>query len=357
MSTSLSAPVKIAIRFGIHMIAIAYLVIDLFFWKGPVHEMVKGQDLDSEEAIAEAKAMGIAVRVYHRPIYRAQIETRVAELLWKKGRTLEEASSSERRFLREIAAEQLIDELLIKIQIMFSPENSFDIPEEEQTRYFEQFKKRYPNAEDFAALMKAQGWGGGEDEAQMRINGRIQREVYLADFIQIDVSEEDLQKWYEEHRENYRAPERRQLRQIFVSAYDAEPEKAESLVRAAHKRVTEGKEDFAKVGNEIGEALKPIDQSWVVKDRLPKDVALQVFSAPQNVPTIFESKFGWHLIEITAIEPEAEAPFDEVKDSIRNAIITQRKEAGFAYFHRLMRLRAEGKIEIFEEVLYADDLE
>ncbi|MEN8754771.1 MAG: peptidylprolyl isomerase, partial [Akkermansiaceae bacterium] len=222
---------------------------------------------------------------------------------------------------------------------------------------FEQFKKRYPNAEDFAALMKAQGWGGGEDEAQMRINGRIQREVYLADFIQIDVSEEDLQKWYEEHRENYRAPERRQLRQIFVSAYDAEPEKAESLVRAAHKRVTEGKEDFAKVGNEIGEALKPIDQSWVVKDRLPKDVALQVFSAPQNVPTIFESKFGWHLIEITAIEPEAEAPFDEVKDSIRNAIITQRKEAGFAYFHRLMRLRAEGKIEIFEEVLYADDLE
>lgn len=322
-----------------------------------MHDAVRGQDLDSEEAIAEAKAMGIAARVYHRPIYRAQVETRVAEHLWTRGRTLEGASSAERRFLRELAVQQLIDELLIKIQINFSPENSFNISEEDQDRFFEEFKKRYPDSEVFAKLMKSQGWKGGEQEAQMRLNGRLQREVYLADFIKIAITEEEVQTWYHENRANYRAPERRQLRQIFVNTYDQEPEKAEALIRAAFKRVTEGKEDFLKVGNETAEALKPIDQGWVTKERLPKDVALHIFAAAENTPLVFQSKLGWHLAELTAIEPEAEAPLEEVKDSIQNAITTRRKEAGFAYFHRLMRLRAQGKIEIFEDVLYVEELE
>ncbi|MGC6426937.1 MAG: peptidyl-prolyl cis-trans isomerase [Akkermansiaceae bacterium] len=353
----MSAPVKLAIRFAIYLAVLAYLVCDLFVWKGPLHETVAGTNLDSEEAIAEAKAMGIAARVYHQPIYRAQVETRVAEYLWKRGRVLEEASLSERRFLREMAIEQLIDELLIKIQIKLSAEGSFEVSEEEQRRFFEQFKQRYPSGEEFTSLMESQGWNGGVKEAGMRLNGRLQREVYLADFIKIEITDEELQAWFDDNRAKYLAPERRQVRQVFLSTYDYEPEQAEAIIRAARKRVVEGKEDFMKVAGEIAEALKLVGPSWVTQERLPKDVALRLFSASTNKPFVFQSKLGWHLAEITAIEVEAEAPFEEVKEAIRQAITTERKEAGFAYFHRLMRLRAEGKIEIFEDVLYAEELE
>ena len=70
-----------------------------------------------------------------------------------------------------------------------------------------------------------------------------------------------------------------------------------------------------------------------------------------------QSKFGWHLIEVTAVE-EGEVPdFEEVAESVTDAIRQSRKEAHLVVFRRYMRNRAEGKIEIFEDVLFAEDVD
>lgn len=353
----MSPPKKLAIRFAIYFALIVYLIIDLFIWKGPVSRATLGPQLDSEEAIAEAKAMGIVARVYYQPIYRAQVETRIEEHLWKRGRTLEQTSKPERRLLREVAAEQLIDELLMKVQIKISPVNEYPIPEANQIRFFDQFKKRYPTSDDFADLMESQGWKGGEDEVQMRLNGRLEREVYLTSYIDSSVSDEEVQKWYDEHHKNYLAPERRHIQQIFISSHQHEPEAARVLLQKAHQRITEGKENFQKVSASIPESTIPPATTWITASRVPEDVSLALFSAAERSPFIFESKLGWHLVEILAIEKEALAPYEAVEESIRSAIKEERKKASFHYFHRLMRLRAEGKIEIFEDVLYIEDLE
>lgn len=353
----MSPPKKLAIRFTIYFALIVYLIIDLFIWKGPVRDATLGPQLDSEEAIAEAKAMGIVARVYFQPIYRAQVETRIEEHLWKRGRTLEQTTKPERRLLREVAAEQLIDELLMKVQIKISPVNEYPIPGADQIRFFDQFKKRYPTSDHFAALMKSQGWKGGENEAKMRLNGRLEREVYLSSYIDSSVSDEDVQKWYDEHQKNYLAPERRHVQQIFISSHQHEPAEATVLIQKAHQRITEGKENFQQVATSISESTLPPAPIWVSSSRLPKDVSLAIFSAAENSPFIFESKLGWHLAEVLAIEKEALASFEDVQESIRSAIKEERKKASFQYFHRLMRLRAEGKIEIFKDVLYIEDLE
>lgn len=356
---TLSVPVKLAIRFGIYIAAIAYLVVDLFYWKGPIHDTVQAQDMASQEAIAEAKAMGIAARVYYQPIYRAQVETRVSEHLWQRGRTLEHATPFERRFLREIAIEQLIDELLMKIQINVNHKETFELSEKDQTLAYEQFLKRYPTEEALAGLMKSQGWKGGDKEVKMRLNARLQRELCLQEFINegAEVHAQDIRAFYDQHRSDFRAPERRQIQQIFLSSYTEKPAQAEAAIRAAAHRVTEEKEDFQQVADSTEGVIKPFTQEWVTEDRLPTDIALSVFSAEKNKPLVFQSKFGWHLIKVIAIEPEAEAPFEAVQNTIKNTLISDRKKAGFNYFHRLMRLRAKGKIEIFEDVLYAEELE
>lgn len=353
----LSPPKKLAIRFAIYFALIVYLIIDLFIWKGPVRDATLGPQLDSEEAIAEAKAMGIVARVYFQPIYRAQVETRIEEHLWKRGRSLEQTTKPERRLLREVAAEQLIDELLMKVQIKISPANEYPIPEADQKRFFEQFKKRYPTSDDFAALMESQGWKGAEDEVQMRLNGRLEREVYLTSYIDSSVENEDVQKWYNEHQKSYLAPERRHVQQIFISSHQHDPEAAKTLIQKAHQRVTGGKEDFQKIAASIQESTLPPTPTWVTSNRIPEDVSLAIFAATEKSPFIFESKLGWHLAEVLAIEKETLAPFEEVQESIRVAIKEDRKKAAFHYFHRLMRLRAQGKIEIFDDILYIEDLE
>ena len=253
----MSPPKKLAIRFAIYLILIAYLFFDLLVWKGPFSKAIVGPQIDSAEAIAEAKAMGIAARVYFQPIYRTQIETRMHENLWKRDRTLAETTASERRLLREVALHQLIDELLMKIQIKISPTSTYSVSDAEQEKAFQDFQNRFATSEDLNALTSNQGWNGGEKEIRLRLNGRLERENYLKSYLRSPVSDEDVKAWYDDHTEHYSAPERRQVRQIFISTHAHDPEEARKKIESARSRILEKKEDFQKVSASIPENIAP----------------------------------------------------------------------------------------------------
>jgi hypothetical protein len=328
----LSVPQKLAVRFTIYLAVMAYLFCDLRF-DGPLSRSFGAKDYLSEDAIAEAKAMGIVARVYYQPIYRTQVENRVKEYLWKRGRRLEEPSKQEREMLGEIALQQLIDELLMKIQVKISPVGQFDPTSEELHEAVRRFRNRY-SKEEFAELINSQGWRA-EGETELRIKGRLQREVYLQEYIELEVTDEEVRGWYDSHRGKYAAPARRKIKQFFRTSYGENGQNAEKEVRQASE-----KNDW-----------EPTMTGWVVAERLPKDMALAVFGLPLNEATIFQSKLGWHLVEVMAEEAEADAPFEEVKEVIRQAMYQERKKSAYHYFHRLLRLRAEGKIEVFDELL------
>ena len=332
----------------------AYLCLDLFVFEGPLNRTLTGPGMDSEQAVAEAKAMGIAARVYYQPIYRAQVDERARQNLWERGRTFADTTSTERRYLREGTVNELIDELLLKIQIKVSPMEEYDIPEVRQDEMFALFEKRYGSSEVFEALLAEQRWQGKE-EARMRLNARLQREKYLSTLLPREVTEEDARQWFAENREKLASPVRRQVRQIFISTLASES--GENLLKEARTRIVDQGEDFAVVASSIAEASSLVELGWVTAERLPQDLALSLFSLPLNSPQIVRSKLGWHLLEVLAEEPEKVPSFAEVSLSVTEAIRQSRKEVHLRIFRRYMRTRAEGKIEIFEDVLFAEDLE
>jgi parvulin-like peptidyl-prolyl isomerase len=345
-----------AIQLAAYAVVTGYLCLDLWIFEGPLSRTISRPRMDSEEMIAEAKAQGIAARVYFQPIYRAQVDERARQYLWERGRTFADTTVTERHLLREGMVHELIDELLLKIQIKVSPAEDFDIPEVAGEEAFALFEKRYGTAEVFEALLADQKWEG-EEEARMRINARLQREKYLNSFLPDEVIGEEAREWYEKNRKKLMAPARRLVRQIFVSALPSGAEAARELVEGARARVVDQEEDFAAVASSVESASKLVDLGWVTADKLPQEFSLSVFSLPINRPKVVQSKLGWHLIEVTAID-EGEMPsFEEVAGSISEAIRQSRKKAHLVVFRRYMRTRAEGKIEIFEDVLFAEDLE
>ncbi|MDB4328532.1 peptidyl-prolyl cis-trans isomerase [Akkermansiaceae bacterium] len=350
----MSTPKKLAIRLAAYGVLMGYLCLDLFLFKGPLNRTLTGPGMDSEEAIAEAKAMGIAARVYFQPIYRAQVDERAGQYLWERGRSFADTSAGERRLLREAIVNELVDELLLKIQIKVSPVEEYDIPEGTQEEMFALFEKRYGGAEAFEALIFDQRWEGKE-EAKMRLNARLQREKYLNSILPKEVTEEHARKWFDENQKKMVAPARRQVRQIFISTLASDS--SEEILKGAQGRIVEKKEDFFAVANSIKESSSLKDLGWVTAARLPQDLALSVFSLPLKSPQIIQSKLGSHLIEVTAEEPEKVPSYEEVSASVIEAIRQSRKEGHFRIFRRYMRSRAEGKIEVFKDVLFAEDLE
>ncbi len=198
----MSIPKIMALRMGVYLILVGYLICDLFVYKGPIYKTLNTSPRDAEEIIAEAKASGVVARVYYRPIYRAQVEESLKEYLWRRGREPEGLGVDEHRLLRELILQQLIDEELIKLQIKVSKAEEVAVPEEEIARALEIEKKRYPDGRVFEELAKRASWSG-EKEQEMRLAARMQRADYLEARVPDDVSDDEALAWYEENKANF----------------------------------------------------------------------------------------------------------------------------------------------------------
>ena len=303
-----------AIRMGIYALLIGYLLLDLFVFKGPLKKTLTEPQLDTEAAIAEAKAQGIVARVYYEPIYRKQVEERMKEYLWRRGRTPEETTFGERKSLRKVLLDEMIDELLVKIQVKVSPIEEYAVDQDELQQVMEIEEKRLGGT--FDELANRSGWQGME-ELKMRLGARIQRENYLKKKILADVSEEEARAWYEERKDEFVSPERRKVKWR---------------------------------SHDEGE----FQEEWVDTSKLPKEIAEGVFKLSVGA----QEKFGGYEIELLEIQEARSHSFEEVKGSIIDALTSYQRDEGWKYFRReLLRARAKGdkvnkdKIQIFEENL------
>ena len=303
-----------AIRMGIYALLIGYLLLDLFVFKGPLKKTLTEPQLDTEAAIAEAKAQGIVARVYYEPIYRKQVEERMKEYLWRRGRTPEETTFGERKSLRKVLLDEMIDELLVKIQVKVSPIEEYAVDQDELQQVMEIEEKRLGGT--FDELANRSGWQGME-ELKMRLGARIQRENYLKKKILADVSEEEARAWYEERKDEFVSPERRKVKWR---------------------------------SHDEGE----FQEEWVDTSKLPKEIAEGVFKLSVGA----QEKLGGYEIELLEIQEARSHSFEEVKGSIIDALTSYQRDEGWKYFRReLLRARAKGdkvnkdKIQIFEENL------
>ena len=198
-----------AIRMGIYSLLIVYLLLDLFVIDGPLKKTLTVPQMDTEAAIAEAKAQGIVARVYYEPIYRKQLEERMKEYLWRRGRTIEETSFGERKMLRRVLLDEMIDELLVKVQVKVSPIEEYEVGSNELKLAMETEEQRLGVA--FEELAKRSGWQG-KKELEMRLAARIQRENFLKEEIVTEVSDDEARAWYEERKEEFVSPEYQKIK-------------------------------------------------------------------------------------------------------------------------------------------------
>jgi hypothetical protein len=200
----MSVPKIMALRMGVYVILLGYLICDLFVFTGPIYKTLNSSPRDEKTVIAEAKASGVVARVYYRPIYRAQVEEAMREFLWRRGRTAAEAGPAELRLLRDLIVQQLIDEELLKLQIKVSTAEEVAVSDSEIDRAVKIDLTRYPDSSVFDSLIGKARWKG-EEEHRMRIAARIQRADYLEQRVPDDITEEEAQAWFNENKKAFPA--------------------------------------------------------------------------------------------------------------------------------------------------------
>lgn len=147
-------------------------------------------------------------------------------------------------------------------------------------------------------------------------------EKYIYELVKdITVEEEEINKYYESHREEFLQPERVKVSQILL---ETEEKAREVLERAKNS----SEEDFRKIA--MAESISPEAQQGgemgVFKEgELPFELEKVVFSLKEGeISSIVASSYGYHIFKLDKRYGAEFVPQDEASPSIKTKILDQK---------------------------------
>lgn len=136
--------------------------------------------------------------------------------------------------------------------------------------------------------------------------------------------EAELRRLYEDEIERFRQPEQRRARHI-LQTLDADADEqneteARARIESARGRIVAG-EDFSALASELsedpGSASQGGDLGLFGQGLMDPAFDQAVFAlGTGELSEPVRSQFGYHLIEVTEIQPESVKPFEEVRDQL-----------------------------------------
>lgn len=231
------------------------------------------------------------------------------------------------------AVEQLITQKLIDNE---AAKQNISVSEEEVNVEFEEIKGNFPSEEMFNMQLQYMGISEEQFKEQLASDLKLRKLVEP----EIEVTEEEVQTFYEENQEQFGTPEQVRASHILLKKEDKE---------LAEKILSEVKNggDFAALAKEYSEdssAAQGGDLGYFGRGQMVPPFEEAAFSLEVNeISDLVESQYGYHIIKVTD-KKEADIPsFEEVKDQVREIVLNQKLSERVSSY--IQELRSAAKIE------------
>ncbi len=237
---------------------------------------------------------------------------------------LHQQGMNERTFLKEalhsMLSQQLISSLVLGVSLPESYQNSLiDALTRERVFSFVEINASKMILENPATPEQVEGF------YEQYKDKYLVPEIRNIDVILLDIkamcqllgiTEADIRKSYDAQKENLKFPERRDVKRLTYVQED----KAIKALAMAKKGMSLGQIAKEFPGGELEEP------GLVVKEQMPEFAAKEVFALKSGESTkIISTGFGFHLFQVTKIEPPRTATFDEAKAELENLLIQEQK--------------------------------
>ncbi|HSP15549.1 MAG TPA: peptidylprolyl isomerase [Thermoanaerobaculia bacterium] len=195
---------------------------------------------------------------------------------------------------------------------------------------------------------------------------------YIKDVVAPNVvTNAEVKKYYDEHSGDFGVPESIKVRHIVITWNNKPKQDALDKIKTVATEIRSGAPSprdatpemqrvlmnrfmaAARQYSEDGAASAGGDLGWVVKGTLDKGFEDAAFALkPMMMSGIVESQFGYHLIFVEDKKPPRTQAFDEVKNDIREFLMTQHAADVMGTVKRLTNeLRTNSKIAFYPENL------
>jgi peptidyl-prolyl cis-trans isomerase C len=305
---------------------------------------------DQKEAPRDNSRKVIA-KVNGIPIYEDQITMEVNKKLRKlKNFGMHNQQPELVNSLRKQALERIIDQELLN-----QASRKLVIPDiENQVRAkLVLIKEKLKSEEKFQRYLKA------KKLTLESLTTTTRQNIYLNEYFKsqgladIQVSEEEIKKFYEQGKNNFKKDETVKVSHILVSVEkDANPDaklKARGKALDIKRMLSEGK-DFAEIANTYSDCSRTKqvggDLGYIKRGYMPPEFDQAAFALKKGeVSDVIETRFGYHIIKLVDRQPAGFVPLEQVRDFIGKYLQKGlRREKITAH---VQELKQRARIEIF----------
>jgi len=197
----------------------------------------------------------------------------------------------------------------------------------------DQKKQVFPNDKQYQQFLKTSGMTEKDVLFRVKLNELQQRLTQKVTEDAKNVSDEDIQTYYEKNKKRFAQPERRDLRVVLT--------KTQAKAQQAKKELQSG-QPFKKVVKKysIDEASK--SQAGLLpavsEGQQEKAFDTAIFDAPKNrIEGPVKTQFGWYVFEVEKVTKASQQTLEESKDTIKNLLRSQRQQKALDAFVKQFR--------------------
>lgn len=186
------------------------------------------------------------------------------------------------------------------------------------------------------------------EEVKNLIN-KAAKKILIAKLLEIEtapkkaISDEDIELYYKQYKEQYLVPERVKASHILVSTEDEAKKILDELNAGA---------DFAEMARLHSKDLtkdRGGDLGYFQRGQMIPEFENVCFALkPGQISGIVQTRFGYHIVKVIDKLPAEYKPLAEVKENVRTKLIEQTQQEQFKNF--VDALKKKAKINVKEEI-------
>lgn len=294
------------------------------------------------------KEQEVVVRVNGAVITRKKLYDLMGVLAFKHYKTVISNLSPEKvKAIKGVALENAITDELIRQE---GKRMALMVYKDEIEREFVESKRDFPFPELYHEFLENEGLT--EEEYKKLLKDEIlikkTKEAVIGDY---EISEEELKRYYEEHKKEMFLPERVRASHILIKVNDNDPPKARKEARKKiedlREMIREGRDfgSLARAFSQCPSSKQDGDMGYLKRGDSEEnfDRALWLLKEGE-ISSVVETKFGYHIIYLQERLKEGPLPYEDVREEMERRVKKEREDAIIAEMAE--RLKKASTIEV-----------
>ena len=232
--------------------------------------------------------------------------------------------------LKEKLVEDFVTRTLINEQI---EKNKIKVDDAEVAKALEEVQAKVPPGMTLEEMLKQGGITVEELKENITFSLRANKlfEIQVqTDYVPTDA---EIQKYYDDNKKRFDAPETVHARHILIKVDEKDDDKTKAekkkKIDALRKQLVEGAdfEELAKENSECPSKERGGDLGTFPRGRMVKPFEDAAFSQKiDEIGPVIETKFGYHIIQVTEHNKAEKKPLEEVTGTITETLQNQKKQ-------------------------------